>query len=708
MVGRAGSTRILVGLIGAVLLAIAACGGGSGEPEPSVQVATLEILSGSVEVGAEGAFSPGTEGQELHEGDTVRTGPDGRAAIGYFDGSVTRLDRNTSFTIVTLQILGESGSTTIEGEQDSGNTYNRVAELTDSESRFDVQTPTAIASVQGTVYAVIFNADGSITFAVVEGTVIVTAGGESIEVPAGFMVTVDADGNIGDLVPIPEDLLTGEWIEYNLCELDEEGECPVDAALDHIEISPASSTIAAGESQDYTVEAFDQNGQSMGEVTDDVTITGEGCSGSSCAPSVPGEYEITGEFMGLTDTATLTVEPGPVDAIEISPESATVQAGQPQAFTAEGFDAFGNSLGPVDASYSMLGGSCTDAECSSEDVGEYTVTGTFEGTSDTAALEVTVGPLSYILVSPSIAEIEAGGSHGFSARGYDQFGNPRGAVAASFSITNGACDGATCGSTVAGAQTVTGVFSGRADTAELTVLPGPMVTMEISPENATIQAGETQAYSAAGFDQYGNSTGPVDADYDMYPVEALGLPGGPLAAAFGEIVQYCFGDECGSTNAGFYEVEGSYGEFLDYASLQVEPGPAANVELYPTSQLDIGDCDTGAYTFTAYVVDAYGNVVDVETDIDFVDADGGSEVTFDPPSGTVTSSFGSASVDVYANSPGSVELRADVDEFGLSSNVVTFDVYACIGFSEPGDGGTLLFALIGLLAVPGLVRLHRT
>lgn len=706
--GRAGSWRVAVGLIGIVGLAIAACGGGSGEPERSTQVATLDILAGSVEVGTGGAFSAGADGQELREGDTVRTGADGRAAIEYFDGSITRLDSGTSFTIVTLQTIGEGGATVVVGQQDSGNTYNRVVDLTDSASRFDVATPTAVASVQGTVYAVLFNADGSITFVVLDGTVIVTAGGESVEVPAGFMVTVDEDGNIGDVVPIPDDLLTGGWIEYNLCELDDAGECPVEAMLDHIELSPPSSVIAAGEAQDYAVEAFDQNGQSMGDVTGDVTISGEGCSGSSCAPTVPGEYTITAEFQGLSDTATLTVEPGPVDAIQIGPEAASIEAGQSQAFTAEGFDAFGNSVGVVEATYSMPGGSCAGAECSSDDVGDYVVTASFEGASDSATLAVTVGPLDYIIVSPSVAEIGAGESRGYSARGYDEYGNPRGPVPASFSITNGDCDGVMCGSTVAGAQTVTGVFSGRADTATLNVNPGPMVDIEVSPQNATIQAGATQAYSAEGVDAYGNSTGPVAAGYDMYPVEALAAVTGPLAAAsYGEVAWGCVNNQCGSTNAGLYEVAGSYGEFFDSASLRVDPGPVADLELYPMFQLDIGDCDDGAYTFSVYVVDAYGNVIDAALTVGFVDADGGGEVAFDPASGSVTTSSGYATIDVYSVSPGSVALRADAPGPGISSNVVTFDVYACIGFTEPGDGGTLLFALIGLLAVPGVARLRR-
>ena len=336
----------------------------------------------------------------------------------------------------------------------------------------------------------------------------------------------------------------------------------------------------------------------------------------------------------------------------------------------------------------------------------------FEGATDSASLAVTVGPLGYIIVSPSVANIEAGGSQGYSARGYDEYGNPRGPVGAAFSVTNGACDGVDCGSTVAGAQTVTGVYAGRADTATLNVAPGPVDSIAVTPEDATIAAGDTQVYEAEGFDQYGNSTGLVPAAYSIDPVAALfDGSGGPVAAAFGETPWFCVDDECGSTSVGLYDVEASYDEFFDSTTLQVDSGEPADLELWPFSLPgnDLGDCEMA--TFTVYVVDDYGNVVDVETDIDFIDADGGTQITFDPASGTETTTSGSASMDVYGSASGTVQLRADSDEYGLQSNVVAFDVYACIAFTGPGPldgGGTLLFVMIGLLALPRLTwRLGR-
>ena len=90
-----------------VAFAAAACsGGGSGDAEVSEVTASLRVLGGTVEVQPPSAdFTGGVDGQPLNAGFTIRTGADGRAAIEYFDGSITRLDENTTFTIVTLQIL---------------------------------------------------------------------------------------------------------------------------------------------------------------------------------------------------------------------------------------------------------------------------------------------------------------------------------------------------------------------------------------------------------------------------------------------------------------------------------------------------------------------------------------------------------------------------------------------------------------------------
>jgi hypothetical protein len=79
--------------------------------------------------------------------------------------------------------------------------------------------------------------------------------------------------------------------------------------LDHIVISPASATVAAGSAQLYTAEAFDALSNSRGDATGATTFTiapDGSCTGASCTPTAPGGHTVTGTFDGKTASASLT------------------------------------------------------------------------------------------------------------------------------------------------------------------------------------------------------------------------------------------------------------------------------------------------------------------------------------------------------------------------------------------------------------------
>jgi outer membrane protein assembly factor BamB len=78
--------------------------------------------------------------------------------------------------------------------------------------------------------------------------------------------------------------------------------------LDHLALSPASSMVTAGDSQAYTAEGFDTDGNDLGDVTSATTfsISGTGsCVGTSCSATVPGSYTVTGTDGSAIGTATL-------------------------------------------------------------------------------------------------------------------------------------------------------------------------------------------------------------------------------------------------------------------------------------------------------------------------------------------------------------------------------------------------------------------
>ena len=297
----AGSNRSRLSAVAALALAavvLTACFSSGGGGSSVAQVATLRIFAGTVEVGSDDVgFAPGSEGQTLVEGVTVRTGSGGRASIEYFDGSVTRLDNDTTFTIITLQILDNAEqSKVIEAEQTSGNTYNRVTELTDSASRFDIETPTATASVQGTTYAIYLDPDGSMLVAVVEGSV--TSGG--IDIPEGFMATVSPDGLTGDPVPIPDDLIDDEWIVFN-CEVDQGPECPDDA-------STTTTTVLGPDEPTTTTVGGDEQVTTTTTAVSTTTTTAAATTTTTTTPT-------TTSTTTATTTTTTTTVPGGVRSL---------------------------------------------------------------------------------------------------------------------------------------------------------------------------------------------------------------------------------------------------------------------------------------------------------------------------------------------------------------------------------------------------------
>ena len=81
-------------------------------------------------------------------------------------------------------------------------------------------------------------------------------------------------------------------------------------SLDHITITPAEATIAAGSTQAYSAEAFDQYGNSRGTVTGSTSfgISGSGsCAGNACGADTAGDYTVSGSYSGKSDDALLHV-----------------------------------------------------------------------------------------------------------------------------------------------------------------------------------------------------------------------------------------------------------------------------------------------------------------------------------------------------------------------------------------------------------------
>jgi uncharacterized repeat protein (TIGR01451 family) len=121
------------------------------------------------------------------------------------------------------------------------------------------------------------------------------------------------------------------------------------------------------------------------------------------APTAAGAYSFATVFTPVGSSTqvpfathnSVTVKPGPLARLVLSPGTATIAPGGTQAYTAQGVDAFGNSRGDVTAATTFTiapDGSCTGAACTATATGAHTVTGKDGKVSGTATLTVAAPP----------------------------------------------------------------------------------------------------------------------------------------------------------------------------------------------------------------------------------------------------------------------------------------------------------------------------
>jgi ferric-dicitrate binding protein FerR (iron transport regulator) len=187
----------------------------------SNETAALTVLVGAVQVERSGtsSFTPAKTGRLLSTGDEVRTGEDGRAAITFPDGTITRLDSSTSLTIKALA-RATGGGLQVDLEQDAGKTWNNVKQLAGDRS-FKVRGPNSTtADVRGTEFEVIVDRQPGgpalVRIDVWSGSVAVsgTSGAQAL-VSTGQSTTVGPVGPPAPPAPIPPADAADGWTVFN-------------------------------------------------------------------------------------------------------------------------------------------------------------------------------------------------------------------------------------------------------------------------------------------------------------------------------------------------------------------------------------------------------------------------------------------------------------------------------------------------------------
>ena len=298
------------------------------------------------------------------------------------------------------------------------------------------------------------------------------------------------------------------------------------ATITGVTVTPATATVEAGKTQEFTAKV-----EGTGDVSQDVTWTVEGKNSTSTTISATGLLTVaadetaeeltvkaTAKGDGITyGTAKVTVtQPATITGVTVDPATATVEAGKTQEFTAK---VEGTGDVSQDVTWTVEGKNSTSTTISAtglltvaadETAEELTVKATAVGDSDrSATAKVTVkqpATITNVTVTPTTATVEAGKTQQFTATvtGTGDY-NEKVTWTVSGNNSTGTTISTTGLLTVAADETAATFIvkaTAKGDgityaTATVTVTPPATITnVTVDPTAATVEAGETQKFTA--------------------------------------------------------------------------------------------------------------------------------------------------------------------------------------------------------------------
>jgi uncharacterized repeat protein (TIGR01451 family) len=164
----------------------------------------LSITEGDVFIMKSGTDSwlEAQVGMSLESGDTIKAGDDSRAVITFFEGSTIELEAGAEISVTELSTALDTGSTTISLKQEIGKTISRVEKLADPASRYEVETPGAVAVARGTIMHVHVDLQGGTTVGCEAGNVTATAENVTVHVSVGTQRHAKSGRSFGAAVPL--------------------------------------------------------------------------------------------------------------------------------------------------------------------------------------------------------------------------------------------------------------------------------------------------------------------------------------------------------------------------------------------------------------------------------------------------------------------------------------------------------------------------
>ena len=275
--------------------------------------------------------------------------------------------------------------------------------------------------------------------------------------------------------------------------------------VSQITLSPLTPTIIAGQSVTLTAEPKDAagvvvSGQTVSWTTSDAsvaTVTGGVVAGvkAGSATITATSGTVTGSTLVtvLAAVAQIVITPSPADVIinETVQLTATLQDGAGSVLT--GRTVTWSSSSDAAATVSSTG------LVTGKVVGAVNITATAEGRTATVTVNVRPVPVATVTVTPNPLDLVLGTSGTLVATTRDASGASLGRPVTFASSNTAVATVTSTGSVTSvsvGTATITATSEGKTGTATVNVSPAPVASVTVTPSTATVEAGETTAFTA--------------------------------------------------------------------------------------------------------------------------------------------------------------------------------------------------------------------
>ncbi len=331
-----------------------------------------------------------------------------------------------------------------------------------------------------------------------------------------------------------------------------------------LEISPALASLKAGTTFDFDLISRDADGNVLsgnGVVwSSDLTNVGTvDASGVFTAKALGNTY-VRAQADGLSASALAMVStPTFAKQLVMTPEKITTPADETITLKASYVDEFGNTTDVTaqtkwkvtDPSGRIEGNTYFPGS-----VGDWQLTATANGLSDTATVTVTHGSAVTLVMSPTTMEISSDQKQGFLLEATDRDGNTWDAesdVILSTTDPLGAFSGNVYHPGSVGVWDITATVDEAVASATVTVVSGGAKQLQIQPQPLKVNIGETLTILVKGFDQDRNMVDVTDRS------ELTVSGGGTLS-----------GNEFTASKSGAFTLTATYDGLSESSSLVVE------------------------------------------------------------------------------------------------------------------------------------------